>query len=239
VAGIDHDAILKKARADLMLSTARGDADVFLWEHSCRVAESARCIAKLPEVAARNPDETAVFVAALYHDAGWAVRCRQSEIDRMEMLLSPTTEAACEHAAILLEKSLAALLPPDTLERALRAVRLRLDRAASLVEAEIVAEAENLDEFGIVPLWTAIRRGLLDGKGVQAVLDSWRRKQEYQFWSARLHDSFRFAATRDLARRRLDSMERLMQALDEQQAGRDIVAAFELRGAPAAACDDH
>lgn len=205
------------------MATLRGDADLFLWEHSCRVAETARQIARLQEAAVRSPDDNAVYIAGLYHDAGWAVRCRSGEIDRMEILLSPTSESSCEQAAALLEKSLSAMVPPMTLETASRAVRMRIERNLNFIEAEVVAEAEHLEEFGLLPIWTLIRRGLLDGKGVQAVLDSWKRKQEYQFWRARLADSFRFEQVRELARQRLATIERFMSDLEEQHCGRDVM----------------
>lgn len=223
MAPIDFDAVHRRARADLALATSRGDVDLFLWEHSCRVAESARVISRLPEAAARSPDEAAVYVAGLYHDAGWAIRCKGGEIDRMEILLSPTSESSCDQAATLLEKNLAAILPATTLETASRAVRMRIERNLNFIEAEVLCEAEHLEEFGLLPLWTQVRRGLLDGKGVQAVLDGWKRKQEYQFWRARLGDSFRFDAVRELARQRLASIERFMSDLESQHCGHDVL----------------
>jgi hypothetical protein len=227
---VDFEAITKRARGDLVLSTARGTPDIFLWEHSSRVAECARHVARLPEVAAGHPDEVVVYVAGLYHDAGWAIRCRAGEIDRTEVLLTPTSEAACDLAAGLLERSLDHLLPSDTLEAAARAVRLWPTRGPSFLEAEIVAEAEHLEEFGLLPLWIAVRRGIVEGKGVQAVLESWRRKQEYQFWRSRLKDSFRFAQTRELARRRFETMEKFMADLDEQHCARDLAQIGGPRG---------
>jgi hypothetical protein len=78
-------------------------------------------------------------------------------------------------------------------------------------------------------LWSAIRRGAVDGKGVQAVLDTWRRKKEYQFWTARLNDSFRFEPVRELARRRLEKFERLLEELGDQHAAVDVAALLSVR----------
>ncbi len=217
-----EEVIRKRARADLILSSDRGEADLFLWEQSCRVAESARLIAGLPEVAAQVPDELASFIAGLYHAAGWAVRCRHGEVTRYDVLLSPISESIAEMGANLAEKSLGGIVPQDSLERAIRAVRFRIDRNVEFIEAKIVAEAENLEEFGLTPLWIAIRRGMLEGKGVSALLESWRRKQEYHFWPARLNDSFRFALVREMARERLASVERFMVDLAEQSSSGDL-----------------
>jgi uncharacterized protein (DUF1778 family) len=221
---MDLDAICKRARADLILPTSRGEADLFLWEHSCRVAENARIIAVLPTVSARAPHSDAAILAALYHDAGWAVLCRNGELDRLEVHLSPTSAAVCEHAAGLMERSLVNFVPAATLEAACEAVRDRIDKETSMIEAQVVAEAESLDEFGLLSLWLVVRRGALDGRGIQACLDTWRRKQEYQFWRARLKDAFRFDEVRRLAEKRLASLERVMAELLEQHLCRDLAA---------------
>jgi hypothetical protein len=65
---------------------------------------------------------------------------------------------------------------------------------------------------------------MLEGKGVQAVLETWQRKREYQFWTARLRDSFRLAPVRRLAEERLCRFEQFMEELAAQQAGSDVAA---------------
>lgn len=221
---MEWDAVWKRARGDLTVTTAQGDADVFLWEHSSRVAKVAQQILLLEEVQKHDPDETAVVAAALYHDAAWAIRCRAGEIEHTEILLSPLNDSAAEQAAWLLEERLADLLPPGSLERAARAIRLMHEREPQSIEAQVVADANNLEEFGLLSLWPAIRRGMIEGKGIQAAIESWRRKKEYHFWAARLRDSFRFDAIRDLADARLQTLERVMEELDEQFLGADLSA---------------
>ena len=222
---IDWDAIWKRARGDLTVATKEGDQDVFLWEHCSRVAYTAHRIVSLEEVKPHDADGDAVIAAALYHDAAWAIRWRAGEIERKAILLSPLTEAAAEQAATLMEERLADLLPPGSLERAARAIRLVHEREPQSIEAQIIAEANNLEEFGFLSLWPAIRRGMMEGKGIQVVIESWQRKKEYQFWTARLRDSFRFDAVREVAKQRLDRLERFMEELNEQFAGTDIPAA--------------
>ena len=225
------DAIWTRARVDLVLQTKQGHPDLFLWEHSARVAHSALHIARLATTSPTEVDESAVIAAALYHDAGWAVRWREGEVDRTEILLTPTTDTGWEQGASLLEHSLADVLSPTCLERAAAAVRSLSRSGEDMIEGQIVAEANNLDEFGVLALWTVIRRGTLEGKGVQAVIDMWERKKEYRFWTARLHDSFRFNPVRELAEERLKRFERVMEELREQNQGRNLErsAAMESR----------
>ncbi|MDO8632705.1 MAG: HD domain-containing protein [Phycisphaerales bacterium] len=224
---MDLEAIWKRARADLTLTTLQGGQDVFLWEHTVRVARSAEYICRIPEIQARTPDEVAVTAAALYHDAGWIVRVHAGEIERHEILLGPAPESACSEGARMMERSLKELIPPETLDRAGVAIRARNDRQTEQIEAQIIAEADNLEEFGLMFLWPAIRRGAFDGKGVQSILDTWRRRIEYQFWTARLTDSFRFETTRNLAVARLARLETFMSDLLIQQEVEDLRRAIQ------------
>lgn len=224
---MDLDAIRKRARADLLITRPHGDPDVFLWEHSVRVAENARRIARLPEVRARSPHEDAIVVAGLYHDAGWVTRVDCGEIDPVEVLLGPTSQPTCEQSALILERSLRRIIPPDVLNLSAETVRCRNDRSTESVEAHVVAEADALDEFGVLPLWLLVRRGVADGKGVQATIDAWHRKKEYRFWGARLKDSFRYNAVRELARARLERLERFMSEIRNEHTGKDVIEALE------------
>lgn len=219
---MEWEAIWNRARADLVVALKSTNQDVFLWEHSVRIADNARRIAGLPVVQQAHPDEAAVLAAALYHDADWITRLEGGEIRREEMLVRPAPETHREQSALMMERSLAKLLPADTLARASEAIRTLHDREIATIEGQVVTEAENLDEFGLLCLWPIIRRGALDGKGVQAVLDTWRRRKEYRFWDARLADSFRFAPVRAVAKRRLEQLERVMAVLAEQQQGSDL-----------------
>ena len=217
------DVIWSRARADLVVSTDRGDEDVFLWEHSSRVAQNVRQIIKLPSVHSAVPDEAAVVAAALYHEAGWIARLSRGEINRLDLLVQNVREDHGEEGASLLERSLAKLLPSDSIARASHALRTMADNDSTCIEAQVLRDADHLDEFGIISLWTTVRRGLIDGKGVQAAIDTWRRRKEYRFWDARLKDSFRFPAVQTIARRRLAELDLMMQEFDRQQQSADIL----------------
>lgn len=219
---MESDAIWNLARADLLISTERGVIDAFLWEHSTRVARYASWIAKLPEVHASSPDELAVLAAALYHDAGWVVRLRDEEIRHEEIFVRSQSESQIDQGARMLEESLAELLPPDSLARALRAMRAAKDRESDSIEGHIISDAENLDEFGVISLWLLVRRGVWEGKGVEAAIETWRRKSEYRFWEARLRDSFRFAPVRELAEKRLAGFDEFMCELAAQHQAADV-----------------
>ncbi len=219
---MQREAIWSRGRGDLVITTDKGAEDLFLWEHSVRVARNAAWIAGLPEVQANSPDEDAIVAAALYHEAGWVIRVKEGDISRDEVLLRPMAGAHREQGAVFLERRLADLMSPTSLRCASQVIRTLHLREHKTLEVKVVAEADNLDEFGTVALWTAIRRGAIEGKGVQAVIDTWRRRKEYQFWNARLRDSFTLAPVRDVARQRLEKLERVMAEIEEQQLSSDL-----------------
>lgn len=216
------DAIWNRAQADLTIKTKQGDADMFLWEHASRIAKTARYIAQLPIVIEFNPDSIAVVAGALYSEAGWVIQWREGKITPHEIRLSPLKDTIRDLGITMMEKSLSKLIKPDSLHRAGLAIRHMTQRKTNLIDAQILADAVNLNEFGFIPLWASIRRGMLEGKGVQAVIDTWKRKKEYQFWSARLRDSFRFEPVRKIATKRLQIFETFMDDLDSQHTCDDV-----------------
>lgn len=219
------DSIWTRARSDLLITTEPGDDDVFLWEHSARVAQSAQEITRLPLIQSHSVDTGVVVAAALYHDAGWIAHLSSGIISRYEMLVRPPPDTHREQGTLLMERSLKGILAPEAVKHVSLIIRTLNERTVESIEGKIVAEAENLDEFGLQALWPNIRRGALDGKGVQALIDTWHRRKEYQFWSARLNDSFRFAPIRELAKRRLATYERVMKEIEALHRGVDIEAA--------------
>ncbi|MBI1826595.1 MAG: hypothetical protein HY287_16455 [Planctomycetes bacterium] len=210
---MEVDAIHKRARADLLISTTHGDVDVFLWEHSLRVATNCIRITRFEELAGRKIEFLALFVAALYHDSAWAKRCREGVIERLEVLVGTPQENDSEVAVSIMRHGMGILLPETTIDCAAAAILSRNDRALATIEGQILSEADNLEEFGLASLWSIVRRGALEGKGIRTAIEIWRRKKEYQFWTARLTDSFRFESVREMARSRLIKLEDFLEEL--------------------------
>ena len=177
---MQRDAIWNRARADLAIPTRQGGQDVFLWEHSDRVARNVEWILRLPMVKTAAPDHATCVAAALYHDAGWAVRFGKGEVRREEILVCSFPDNHRELGAELLEQRLAKYLDPETRARASEAICALSDRRIGTIEGQVLADADNLDEFGLPSLWATIRRDALVGKGVQALIDKWKRRKEYR-----------------------------------------------------------
>ena len=229
----DLEAVWKLARTHLVVPAEGGGNDIFLWEHSLRVAKSAHYLSRLPEAQAYEPDSLALLAASLFHEAGWISRWRAGEIERYEMLLGSPSESIVAESIRIMEDVLKDVVPPSSLSRASATVRFRIAHSQEPIEGYILTEADNLEEFGLGFLWMAIRRGICGGKGVQAVLDAWKRRIEYHFWTARLKDAFRFDASRKLAESRLRQLELLMDEMTVQHGVEDVRRLVEVaRGSP-------
>lgn len=224
---MDWEPIWNRARADLALGSDRAERHASVFEHCARVAETARRLAVIPAVQATAPDTAALVAAALYHEAGWVVALREARVRPEEILLRPLSDSDREDGARMLTRSLRTLLPADSLGRASLALRSLGDRNADSVEGRILSDSDNLQEFGLLSLWTTVRRGTIEGRGVKSILETWRRRKEYHFWDARLRDGFYFAEVRALAERRLATLEAFMSGLEAEEAGCDVDALLE------------
>ncbi|UCG15210.1 MAG: HD domain-containing protein [Phycisphaerales bacterium] len=216
------ESIWQRARTDLTIDDGRGQRDTFLWEHSARVARAAVIIAEVPDISPRPLDTTALVAAALYHDAGWIVQCREGLVERSEILVRATCDLQRELAAAMLEERLGSSLPARSLDAAVVAVRRLNDRDVTLPEAHVLADSDNLDCIGALSFWQTVRRCSNDGKGMQAAIETWKRQKEYHFWEARIADAFRFEPVRELARERLSQFSEFMDALAWQHGGEDV-----------------
>jgi hypothetical protein len=214
------------ARRDLVLDVGQGQTDVFLWEHAERVTRAAEKIADLPDVTGGRLDRAALTAAALYHDAGWALQYRDHLIPRSDILSRPTSDLQRELAAALLEDRLASVLTESSRSTATECLRQVNNHDTTLPEAQVLAEADSLDEIGVLFFWQIVRRQSNEGKGIQAAVDMWRAQKAYSFWEARIRDSFRFESVRQLARCRLAHFAKVMDELAREHCGGDIAQAL-------------
>ena len=84
----------------------------------------------------------------------------------------------------------------------------------------VLSDARNLDDMGMVGIFNEMRRYVVHGRGVSEALASWKRKLDYDYWKARLRESFRFDSVRQIAQQRLQGAEQYMKQLElENRAG--------------------
>ncbi len=207
------EALWQQARRDLSLRIEGPIPDLTVWEHAARVAKLSVELCGLPELANRVLDRTALTAAALYHDAGWVLQVRAGQVRLADVFLRRTSDEQRELAAHWMTEQLAPLLASGAIQLAARIVRDCGNREPKLPEAQVLAEAEGLDEFGPQAIWMMVRRQMAEGRTLAEMVDLWQRQEEYRYWPARIKENLRFPSARTLAEERWQAMARFMADL--------------------------
>lgn len=133
----------------------------------------------------------------------------QLPVRRSRMLPSGRTarpslrERAEEAAELLLNVAVDA--DETLLDRTTRLLQEMPHRSPMLDESRLLADALNLDDFGITGLVQQIVHLTRQGEGVLQLADGLEKREQYGYWDARLKDGFHFEPVRQIARRRLDN----------------------------------
>ncbi len=107
------------------------------------------------------------------------------------------------------------------LDRAIQLLHELPQRSPMLDEARILADAVNLDDFGVNGLLLQAIHLCRTGGGVAQVLDGLEKRELDGYWDARLKEGFHFEAVRQIARERLDHSRRdtslMLQDIKEER----------------------
>ncbi|HTW95355.1 MAG TPA: hypothetical protein VMD30_11205 [Tepidisphaeraceae bacterium] len=122
----------------------------------------------------------------------------------------------CEQAAELLVGLMANDIDEKLLDRTTRLLHEVPQRSPMLDEARLLADAVNLDDFGITGLVGQTVQLALQGEGIAELALAWTKREEYGYWEARLKDGFHFEPIRQVARRRLEKARQLAAQLQSE-----------------------
>ena len=216
------ERVIPLAKQLLILPMGDTRQDLWLWEHSERVMRLTSMLAGLPELDGQAADLAALAVAALFHDAGWVLEYHQNRFERWQLLTRPTNDLQRELGAAMLMEEAGPLISGPTARLAADAIRHCNDRKTNLLEARLLAEAEALDEVGVMYALRQFRQYQAEGRPLQQLADTWQRQKEYHYWEVRLSNSFHYETTRELARQRLEAVDAFMTALARDLRGDDV-----------------
>jgi hypothetical protein len=79
------------------------------------------------------------------------------------------------------------------------------ERTPKLPEARLLADALNLDDFGVSGLIVQTFQLARQGDGLSQLLDGAEKRELYGYWDARLKDGFHFEPARRIAQARLEN----------------------------------
>jgi hypothetical protein len=116
-----------------------------------------------------------------------------------------TLRDRAEQAARMLIGITGDLADPDSLiEGTIQLLMQVHQRTPATDQAKLLADALNLEDFGVTGLIAHAVALARQGGGVMQVADGCQKRDQYGYWDARLKDGFHFEQTRQLARQRLE-----------------------------------
>jgi len=118
-----------------------------------------------------------------------------------------------EQAAELLVSTVGDTVDEDLLDRTSRILQETPHRQPMLEDARLLADVVNLEDFGVVGLVGLIIQLALQGDGVNQVVQACEKREQYNYWDARLKDGFHFEPIRQIARRRLATARQVVTML--------------------------
>jgi len=123
-----------------------------------------------------------------------------------------------EQAAELLVSSTGddGLIDEALVDRATRIVHDVAQPKPTLDESKVLADAINLDDFGLIGMLQQFSNHIRQGDGVMQLLDSANKREQYGYWDARIKDSFHFEPVRQIARKRLNTYRTVSKLLADE-----------------------
>jgi hypothetical protein len=122
----------------------------------------------------------------------------------------------CEQSAELLVSVLGEDVEESLLDRTTRLLHEVPQRSPVLDEARLLADAVNLDDFGITGMIVQTVQLALQGEGVADLAEAAEKREQYGYWQARLKDGFHFEPIRAIATRRLESAVAVAKMLADE-----------------------
>jgi hypothetical protein len=122
----------------------------------------------------------------------------------------------CEQSAELIVNLMGAEVEEKLLDRTTRLLHEVPDRSPVIDEAKLLADALNLEDFGLIGLILQTVQLALQGEGVSDLAIAAEKREEYGYWEARIKDGFHFEPVRAIAMKRLASARQVTKMLADE-----------------------
>jgi hypothetical protein len=124
-----------------------------------------------------------------------------------------------EQAAELLISAVGDEAPEELVDRATNILLSMPHRKPESEEAKLLADALNLDDFGMIGFVNRMIQLGRQGDGVNQLAEGSEKREEYGYWDARLKDGFHFEPVRKLAKQRLENARAASKLLADELGG--------------------
>lgn len=127
-----------------------------------------------------------------------------------------TLRDRAEEAAELLVGIAGSDADESLLDRATRVLQEMPHRSPMLDEAKLLADAVNIEDFGVIGIAVQAIQLARQGEGVLQLAEGCDKREQYGYWEARLKDGFHFEAVRQIALRRLETTRQVCALLSDE-----------------------
>jgi hypothetical protein len=217
--------------AQRVLAAPAHDAKSNSWllDRSKRLLRIVRIICDLPELTQPDlPVDRLCLDAAVYFcHAALAESDDRKNLKTAKPSLEPNRLDSTKISARIAAEKLHGHLSEQKINKISRIILESGNKLTNLNEAKILSDAQNLDDMGIVGLFSLFRNSSPREKGPSDVLRSWKKKIDYGYFQARLKESFHFESVKRIAKKRFELTENFMSGLQDECSAKDILDAVE------------
>lgn len=227
------DIIRRLAQQVLTVPTLAGRPDNCLWDRAQRLMRNVEHISRLPELAnsGLQIDQFCLTAAAYFCEAGLARYADAQNTAAQLVSANVNADDLRDFSTQIVTEKLTAALPGPKINKINKIITESGNRFTEMTEAMILSDARSIDDMGAVGLFNEFRRCVIHGQSVSDALQSWKRKIDYQYFNARLKETFRFQSVRRLAAQRFAAAEHFMNQLRVENTAQDleelIIESFE------------
>jgi len=219
---IDLDFVRGTARQALVMSA--GNFDGPFWDRGQRLVRNVEYICQLPELAAAGLqiDRFCLLSAAYFNYVSLAHYQKAENIEGKSVVENTDTAKLLEISYRIVDEQLAGHIENAKIEKIDKIIVESTSHHTKMTEAMILSDARNLDDMGVTGIFNELKQHVTNGKNISDILSSWQKKVDYQYWQARLKESFRFKSVRKIASQRLLTVESFMNQLKIENNAEDL-----------------
>ena len=218
------DVVKEIARQALSVTTETCAEDNWLWDRAQRVLRNVEHICSLPELAEKNLpiDKFCLIAAVCFFESGLTCSAEAKDAGSKPVFTDTNPNDLRDFSARIAADKLTGVLPQHKIEKINKIITESGNRLTNMPEAMILSDASSLDDMGAVGLFNEFRKYAALGKGITDILKTWKRKLDYQYFQARLKESFRFKSVGKLAQKRHIAAENFMNQLQAENYADDL-----------------
>jgi hypothetical protein len=139
--------------------------------------------------------------------------------DQSARTRKPGRTSLRDRATIAAEKLLQVFdeaIDESLLDRTTRLLEELPEKSPQLTDARLLADAVNLEDFGVSGLIVQTIQLCRQGDGLAQLIEGTEKRELYGYWEARLKDGFHFEPARKLAHKRLENARAAAKLLNEE-----------------------